>query len=296
MLNIHQEIKSKLDNFIKNGKIPNILFHGNSGTGKKTIINNFINMIYEDNKEMIKQHVMYVNCAHGKGIKFIREELKFFAKTNTNITINNTKFFKTIILSNADKLTNDAQSALRRCIELFTNTTRFFVIVEDKYKLLNPILSRLCDIYIPDLFIKDKRVNLYNYNLNLNSSNSNSSNSSSNIITNTFNFVNYDKNKNLWLQKELQKCNENSNWLSLIKLSSKLYEKGYSGNDLIQFIETLTEEYFQKKSKPITYKYELLLTINKVKSEIRNEKILMFFILHFLFLSLDYDLKNISFM
>ena len=49
---------------------------------------------------------------------------------------NETNRFKTIILSNADKLTIDAQSALRRCIELFSHTTRFFIIVEDKYKML----------------------------------------------------------------------------------------------------------------------------------------------------------------
>ena len=47
--------------------------------------------------------------------------------------------FKSIILLNADKLTIDAQSALRRCIEVFNHTTRFFIIVEDRYKLLKPI-------------------------------------------------------------------------------------------------------------------------------------------------------------
>ena len=67
---------------------------------------------------------MYVNCAHGKGIKFIREELKFFAKTNINLKEG--EIFKSIVLLNADKLTIDAQSALRRCIELFNHTTRFF--------------------------------------------------------------------------------------------------------------------------------------------------------------------------
>ena len=41
---------------------------------------------------MIKEYVMYVNCAHGKGIRFIRDELKFFAKTN--IQNQNGIFFK----------------------------------------------------------------------------------------------------------------------------------------------------------------------------------------------------------
>ena len=91
---------------------------------------------------------MTVNCSHGKGIKFIREELKFFAKTN--IQTNSGVLFKTIVLINAHHLTIDAQSALRRCIELFSYNTRFFIILENKHKLLKPILSRFCEIYVPE--------------------------------------------------------------------------------------------------------------------------------------------------
>ena len=84
-LDIHNDIKNKLNYFIKIKKIPNIIFHGVSGCGKNTLVNNFIHDIYHNDKEMIKNYVMEVNCAHGKGIKFIREELKFFAKTNINL-------------------------------------------------------------------------------------------------------------------------------------------------------------------------------------------------------------------
>ena len=114
-LNVHQDIKDKLNFFIKNDKIPNIIFHGQSGCGKRILVSNFVSNIYNNNNAAIKEYVMNVNCAHGKGIKFIREDLKTFAKTHINF--NETHKFKTIILSNADKLTIDAQSALRRCIE-----------------------------------------------------------------------------------------------------------------------------------------------------------------------------------
>ena len=120
MLKIHEKIKEKLDVYIKNNKIPNIIFHGNSGAGKKEIVKQFINNIYNNDKELIKRNVMIINCSHGGGIKFIREELKFFAKSNINFKLKN--IFKSIILLNADCLTTDAQSALRRCIELFSNT------------------------------------------------------------------------------------------------------------------------------------------------------------------------------
>ena len=131
-LPIHTNIVQKLNNFIDNKKIPNLIFHGSSGSGKKTILFNFLKEIYNNEPNFMKNYVMIVNCAHGKGIKFIREELKFFAKTHIN-NIGTSCYFKTIILSNADKLTIDAQSALRRCIELFSHNTRFFIIVEDKY-------------------------------------------------------------------------------------------------------------------------------------------------------------------
>ena len=112
MIPIHQNIKNKLDYFHKNKKIPNIIFNGPSGSGKSKLVNEFITLIYDNNKEKIKDFVMYVNCAHRKGIKFIREELKFFAKTHINSNGGDT--FKSIILLNGDKLTMDAQSALRR--------------------------------------------------------------------------------------------------------------------------------------------------------------------------------------
>ena len=111
MLEIHNSIKEKLDVYINNNKIPNIIFHGNSGSGKKQILKDFINKIYNNDKQLIKNNVMIINCAHGGGIKFIREELKFFAKSNINYKLKT--IFKSIVLLNADCLTTDAQSALK---------------------------------------------------------------------------------------------------------------------------------------------------------------------------------------
>ena len=119
MLNIHENIKLKLNSFIEQKKIPNLIFHGVAGSGKKTLLFDFLKKVYDNNKTYIQDYVMTVNCAHGKGIKFIREELKFFARTN--IDLHEGTIFKSIILLNADKLTIDAQSALRRCIELFSH-------------------------------------------------------------------------------------------------------------------------------------------------------------------------------
>lgn len=273
-LNIHQQIKEKLEYFHSIHKIPNIIFHGPSGCGKRTIVNEFIHNIYNNDREKIKNLVMYVNCAHGKGIKFIREELKFFARTHINS--NGGNIFKSIILLNADKLTMDAQSALRRCIELFSHNTRFFIIVEDKYKLLKPILSRFCEIYVSEPIHNGNIINLYKYNLN-----------------EVFNMKDIHCQRLEWLKKELTKINNKTKIEDLLKFSSKLYEKGYSGIDILALLEMpkfLENELLAEK------RYELLITFNKVRKEFRNEKLLILFILNFVFLSLDLSLENISFM
>ena len=272
-LPIHQNIKTKLEYFHSIHKIPNIIFNGPSGSGKSTIVNDFISLIYEGNKEIIKNFVMYVNCAHGKGIKFIRDELKFFAKTHINSNGGNT--FKSIILLNGDKLTMDAQSALRRCIELFSHNTRFFIIVEDKYKLLKPILSRFCEIYVSEPEYKGKTINLYKYNLD-----------------ETFKLTNVRQTKTEWLKRELQKPITLET--DLIRFSTKLYEKGYSALDLIKLLED--QNSFKVENINVEKRYELLVAFNKVKKEFRNEKLLMLFIMNFAFLDIETNLDNISFM
>ena len=274
LLNIHQSIKEKLKYFQSIHKIPNIIFHGPSGSGKRTIVHEFIHNIYNSDREKIKSLVMYVNCAHGKGIKFIRDELKFFAKTHINS--NGGDIFKSIVLLNADKLTVDAQSALRRCIELFSHNTRFFIIVEDKYKLLRPILSRFCEIYISEPEFKGKPINLYKYNLE-----------------ETFKLTDIKLQRNEWLKKELNKCqceNKKLTEIELLGFVTKLYEKAYNALDIIKLIEDgFTNITTQKR-------YELLIAFNKVKKEIRNEKLLLLFILNFIFFDKTAILENMSFM
>ena len=275
MLHIHQTIKDKLDFFLSNHKIPNLLFHGTTGSGKRTIVRDFIHKIYDNDREKIKSFVMYVNCSHGKGIKFIRDELKFFAKTHINSNSGNT--FKSIVLLNADKLTIDAQSALRRCIELFSHNTRFFIVAEDKYNLMKPILSRFCEIYVPEPVINDAIVNLYKYNLN-----------------NLFNMKDVKTVRLDTLKKELVKSmNKKITLEQLMALCSKLYEKGYSGLDIIQLLEN---HKFLESSFTIEKRYELLIAFNRVRKEFRNEKLLILFILNFVFLSSELSLENISFM
>ncbi len=268
-LDIHKNIVHKLDVFKNTNRIPNIIFHGPSGGGKHTLVNDFIEKIYNNDKQIIKNYVMNTNCAHGKGIKFVREDLKFFAKTNINT--NESGYFKTIIMTNADKLTIDAQSALRRCIELFNHTTRFFIIVEDKNRLLKPIISRFCEIYVSLPVINNVQINLHTYTLN-------------HFLDTTA----YNTNRKRMLKRYIEK-NKIIDYNSLSSLSDTLYEKGYSGLDIMNYIK---QDNLIKDKK----KYKLLLLFEKAKLEFRCERFFMYFILYFTLLRSDVDLENIQLM
>lgn len=288
----HQNIHNKLDIFIKNRKIPNIIFYGPNGSGKTYILNRFIHQVYDGDKAAMKNYVMRANCAHGKGIRFIREELKFFAKTN--IDLKEGAIFKSVILTNADKLTIDAQSALRRCIELFSSSTRFFIVVEHKDSLLKPILSRFCDIYIPPPTLfgvsagSDTPVNLHTY--------------FADQACDTYKII---KAREYSLSELIQihpsyllgtsddggglASPTREEYTKILDLSVLLYEQGYSALDVIDFVHSYPNMIELKR-------YELLIMFDKVRKEFRNEKLLLLYLLHFIVFRCKMSLENISFM
>jgi len=270
---IHPVIKQKLAYYHSINKVPHILFHGPSGHGKKHLMDYFIHLVYGDNNDSIQQNVMYVNCALCKGIQFVREDIHFFANT---VTIHAP--FKSIILMNAEQLTNDAQSALRRCIEVFSNSTRFFMIVENKFKLLDPILSRFSEIYVPEPIIHKKQTNLHRYN-----------------IDQTFHMADVRTKRLATLKKEILEAipqlTSDQTPQYMTQFVETLYNKAYSCLDIIHLVQngafpTISE----------ARAYELLLTFEKVVREFRNEQFAIMFCLTFLFVSSTVRLENISFM
>lgn len=264
-------VQKCLDSFYYSKKIPHLIFHGPSGSGKRDIVETFLTQIYGGDKTLMKSNIMWVNCAHGsgRGIKFIREDLKFFAKSN--IQFNHGIMFKTIVLLNADSLTIDAQSALRRCIELFSFNTRFFIIVENKDKLLNPILSRFCEIYIPERREQGKVINLHQY-----------------TIQRAFDLEDFHRGHkeelDILLKGVESKCHK-----EMVDVVSSLYEFGYSCLDVIEWF---------KRSGVLNHieTSSVVLCFYKIKAEFRCEKLLMLYILDYAFLRQNKALENIGFM
>jgi len=252
MNDLHAPIREKLRFFYQENKIPHIVFHGSAGSGKKTLVHFFLSLIYGNSREQLKENVMYVNCAQGKGIKFIREELKSFAKIN--IQYRKEQPFKSIVLLNADYLTTEGQSALRRCIESFSKNTRFFIVVENKNKLLNPILSRFCDIYVPE-FCVDGHTSIYQYLIHQNSPAKEETQKKHNCIR---------EFAHLW------KSQEPANWVVFADI---IVEYGLSALDWMNYLRENEENEFVRT--------QMLMNFYIVRLEYRNESMLIFVLLEY---------------
>lgn len=275
---IHADIKSRLIERLSQKSIPHMIFHGSSGSGKRTLVNWFLRKIYDDNKVIMNKYILYADCAHGKGIKFIREQVKFFAKTN--LSLSDKTPFKTIVLTNADKLTTDAQSALRRIIEIFSHSTRFFVVVEEKFRMLLPILSRLSDVYVPRPIIDDIETNL-------------------NVmtVTNIYKEANIDGaffngskiSTNKRIGNIIRKyCSDDKktikNWMFV---ADECYQQGLCCDDIIKYVEC--------KISAVN-RSQFLLMINKMREQYRSEPLLMMTILFNGLVRSNQDFVNVGFM
>ena len=255
-LDIHKDILDNLHHYIKINSIPNIIFNGPSGSGKRRVVHKFINTIFKNDAEAINKYVICENCALGKGINFIRTTLKDFSKiTNFNNNI------KIIVLYNADKLTIDAQSAMRRLIELFSKTTRFFIIIENLKLLLQPMISRFCHIYVPLPIIHHKITNLYDRNSQ----------------------YNVNTKSNTYLLNQFNKLPKKINIQKIKLFSENIYNKGYSCNDLNELIYSID----------IANKYTINYIYKIIKKEIRNEIVLIQWLLILYYFRSKDKLENI---
>lgn len=147
-----------MDPFLNNVNVPHILLYGGSNSGKKTNLEKLLNSIYT--KEEKKIYTMYIHCSICKGIKVIRDDIKDFAKQQIHQVL-----FKSIIIYDAELLTIDAQYSLRRCIEVYSKNTRFFIVTHNKDKLINPICSRFVQVYYPNNYTITNKCDI-SYNLN----------------------------------------------------------------------------------------------------------------------------------
>jgi replication factor C subunit 3/5 len=167
----HKDIFKKLEKISKDDSLPHIIFYGNPGTGKKTLINIFLEMIFDNsiyklddskytimssgNNEsdvIIKQsdhHIIIEPNNTNFDRYLIQEIVKEYAKKYPLCIFEKSRKFKAVQINYLDNLSYYAQTSLRRTIEKYSKTCRFIMWCYSLSKVIEPLRSRCLCIHIP---------------------------------------------------------------------------------------------------------------------------------------------------
>ncbi|NWG37045.1 replication factor C small subunit [Nitrososphaera sp.] len=133
------DIIKGITNLVRSPDIPHMLFSGPAGVGKTTAA---LCIAMEILGDEWRKNTLELNASDERGIKMVRERVKEFAASVKLATDKDFDKPKIIILDEADEMTSEAQTALRRIIEDSARTTRFIIICNYLSQIIEPIQSR----------------------------------------------------------------------------------------------------------------------------------------------------------
>jgi replication factor C subunit 2/4 len=134
---INSNLKQLLKTLITMDSL-NILFTGDSGSGKTCLINAMINEYYL-NQTDIQSNILSINSLKEQGISYYRTEVKTFCQTTSSI--NGKK--KILILDDVDIINEQSQQVFRNCIDKYSNNVHFIASCINPQKVIESIQSRM---------------------------------------------------------------------------------------------------------------------------------------------------------
>lgn len=132
----NEETVERLQQIAADGNMPHMIISGLPGIGKTTSIHC---LTHEMLGESYSQAVLELNASDDRGIDVVRNQIKHFAQKKCHLPPGKHKI---IILDEADSMTAGAQQALRRTMELYSNSTRFAFACNQSNKIIEPLQSR----------------------------------------------------------------------------------------------------------------------------------------------------------
>ena len=160
----HKEEIERIKKMSQDNAVPHIIFYGPEGSGKKTLIDLFLELLYDKHVHDTVNTIYNVtgsgNCVTPISIKqsnyhiviepnnnnfdryLIQDVVKEYAKRVPLGVFTSRKLFKTVLINNVDNLSYYAQTSLRRTMELYSSTCRFIMWTKSLSKVINPLRSR----------------------------------------------------------------------------------------------------------------------------------------------------------
>jgi replication factor C small subunit len=133
-----ETVVERLESYVARNDLPHLMFSGQAGIGKSTAALAIARDLYGDDWE---ENFLELNASDQRGIDVVRERIKTFARSSFG-----GYDYRIIFLDEADSLTSDAQSALRRTMEQFSNNVRFILSCNYSSQIIDPIQSR-CAVF-----------------------------------------------------------------------------------------------------------------------------------------------------